>query len=217
VTRRYLCGETRANDVTLPDHAVSVVPVLTTPDGARFMIRNALLLTMLAAPLAAQDAPRFQPSGRGTSVIEMMVPEGATVVPKIRLDYGQPHLRGRVLHTETLVPYGKVWRTGANATSTLETDLDLMLGKIHLTKGRYAMFTMPTAEGWQLILQKDVGQGADAYDAKNDIVRLPLRLRTMATPVEGLTMWLVPASTGMRGELRILWGTTELSIDWMAM
>lgn len=181
------------------------------------MMRHALLLTMLAAPLAAQNAPRFQPSGRGTSVIEMMVPEGATVVPKIRLDYGQPHLRGRVLHTDSLVPYGKVWRTGANATSTLETDLDLMLGKIHVTKGKYALFTMPTAQGWQLILQKDVGQGADAYDAKNDIVRLPLRMRTMATPIEGLTMWLVPASSGLRGELRILWGATELSIDWMAM
>jgi hypothetical protein len=181
------------------------------------MMRHALLLSLLAAPLAAQNAPRFQPSGRGTSVIEMMVPEGATVVPKIRLDYGQPHLRGRVLHTDSLVPYGKVWRTGANATSTLETDLDLMLGKIHVTKGKYALFTMPTAQGWQLILQKDVGQGADAYDAKNDIVRLPLRMRTMATPVEGLTMWLVPASAGLRGELRILWGTTELSIDWMAM
>lgn len=181
------------------------------------MIRNAMLLLMLAAPLTAQDAPRFQPSGRGTSVIEMMVPEGATVVPKIRLDFGQPHLRGRVLHTDSLVPYGKVWRAGANATSTLETDLDLMLGTTHLVKGRYAMFTMPTAQGWQLIVQKDVGQGADAYDAKNDIVRLPLRLRTMATPVEALTMWLIPARAGLRGELRIVWGTTELSIDWMAM
>ena len=217
MTRRYLCGETHANHVTLPDHSVPAVPVLTTPDGVMPMMRHALLLSLLAAPLAAQNAPRFQPSGRGTSVIEMMVPEGATVVPKIRLDYGQPHLRGRVLHTDSLVPYGKVWRTGANATSTLETDLDLMLGKIHVTKGKYALFTMPSAQGWQLILQKDVGQGADAYDAKNDIVRLPLRMRTMATPIEGLTMWLVPASAGLRGELRILWGTTELSIDWMAM
>ncbi len=181
------------------------------------MIRHTLLFTLLAAPLTAQDAPRFQPSGRGTSVIEMMVPEGTTVVPTIRLDYGQPHLRGRTLHTETLVPYGKVWRTGANATSTLETDLDLMLGNAHLTKGRYALFTMPTKDGWQLIVQKDAGQGAGEYDAKADVARIPLRVRTLATPVEGLTMWLVPASAGLRGELRMLWGTTELSLDWMAM
>ncbi len=181
------------------------------------MIRDAMLLTLFAAPLVAQDAPRFQPSGRGTSVVEMMVPEGTTVVPKIRLDFGQPHLRGRTLHTETLVPYGKVWRTGANATSTLETDLDLMLGTVHLAKGRYALFTLPSAQGWQLILQKDAGQGADAYDPKNDVARIPLRLRLMATPVEGLTMWLVPASAGLRGELRIVWGSTELSADWMVM
>jgi hypothetical protein len=181
------------------------------------MIRHALLLTVLTAPLAAQDAPRFQPSGRGTSEIEMMVPEGTTVVPKIRLDFGQPHLRGRTLHTETLVPYGQVWRTGANATSTLQTDVELMFGNVHLMKGRYALFTLPTASGWQLILQKDVGQGVGDYDAKNDVARIPLRVRTMATPIDGLTMWLVPASTGLRGEIRILWGTTELSADWMAM
>jgi len=181
------------------------------------MIRYALPLVLLAAPLAAQDAPRFQPSGRGTSEIEMMVPEGTTAVPKIRLDWGQPHLRGRTLHTETLVPYGELWRLGANATTTLTTDLDLMFGNAHLTKGRYALFAMPTREGWTLVIQKDAGQGIGDYDAKDDVARVPLRVRTMATPVEGLTMWLVPASSGLRGELRIVWGSTELSTDWMAM
>jgi len=181
------------------------------------MIRHALLLTVLAAPLAAQDAPRFQPSGRGTSEIEMMVPEGTTVVPKIRLDWGQPHLRGRSFPAESLVPMDQVWRLGANATTTLTTDLMLMFGQAHLAKGRYALFVLPTAAGWQLIIQKDEGQGVGDYSADKDIVRVPLQHRTMATPVEGLTMWLVPASSGMRGELRIVWGSHELSTAWMAM
>lgn len=181
------------------------------------MIRHALLLTVLATPLAAQDASRFQPSGRGTSEIEMMVPEGTTVVPKIRLDWGQPHLRGRGFPADSLVPMGQVWRLGANATTTLSTDLDLMFGNVHLNKGRYALFALPTPNGWHLIIQKDAGQGIGDYDQAMDVARIPLRHRTMATPVEGLTMWLVPASTGLRGELRIVWGAHELSADWMAM
>jgi hypothetical protein len=185
----------------------------------RHLILPGLMLLVTTLPAAGQDAARFAPSGRGTSTITLMLPEGATdTTPKvIRLDYGQPHLRGRTLHTDSLVPYGTLWRTGANTTTTLHTDFMIMFGNHHLAAGRYAVFTLPARDGWQLILQKDEGQGAEGYDAAKDVARVPLRHRVMSTPVEGLTMLLVPAMSGLRGELRILWGTDELTTEWSAM
>jgi hypothetical protein len=92
-----------------------------------------------------------------------------------------------------------------------------MFGNSHLPAGRYAVFTMPARDGWQLILQRDIGQTTADYDAANDVARVPLRHRAMTTPVESLTMSLIPAMNGLRGELRIVWGSHELSTEWSAM
>jgi hypothetical protein len=181
-------------------------------------MRHVLLLSILvAAPVAAQEAARFAPSGRATSTITLMNPPEGVAPRRITVDYGQPHLRGRTLHTDSLVPYGTLWRTGANATTTLTTDYTLMLGTHHLPAGRYAVFTLPEREGWQLILQRDEGQQAAEYDASKDVARVPLRLRTLATPVESFTISLVPAMSGLRGELRLSWGSHELTTEWSAM
>lgn len=176
-----------------------------------------LALGAIALPVTAQDAARFAPSGRGTSAITLMNPPEGTPARGIKVDFGQPHLRGRTLHTDSLVPYGQLWRTGANATTTLETDYALMFGATHLAPGRYAVFTLPARDGWTLILQRDEGQQAAEYDQAKDVARVPLRVRTLATPVESFTMSLVPAMSGLRGELRLVWGTTELSAEWSVM
>jgi hypothetical protein len=189
----------------------------------------------LAAPIAAptlhaQGAPtlRPQPSGRGTSEIALVYPQGqapqgaaaaAPAAPKvIRLDYGQPHLRGRTLHTDSLVPYDVPWRTGANGSTTLRTDVDLTLGGAAIPAGTYVLFTLPTRAGWKLIVQRNEAQSATAYDAKLDVARVDLRRRTLATPLESLTMWVVPSTQpgAARGELRLAWGAEELSVDWVA-
>jgi hypothetical protein len=173
-----------------------------------------LACLVTAAPVAAQDAPRLAPSTRGTTAVSEMAADGAT--PRmIRLDWGQPHLRGRALHTDSLVPYGEVWRTGANATTMLHTDFEMMLGTAHLGAGSYALFTLPSADGWQLLIQKDIGQTIADYTADNDLARIPLGMRTLAAPIESLTMWLIPAPDAAQGELRMAWGMTELSVEWM--
>lgn len=170
----------------------------------------------LAPSAAAQDAERFAPSGRGTSSVTLMQAEGMPAV-SISVDFGQPHLRGRVLHTDSLVPHGTVWRTGANGTTILDTGLELRIGGVTLPKGRYALFTLPNASGWTLILQADVGQTIGDYDAAKDLVRADMRHHTLQTPVESLSIWLIPATTGLRGELRLAWGTTEVAVDWAAV
>jgi len=180
-----------------------------------------LALTLIVATsLPAQGVLRAAPSTRATSEVTLSYPEGqapADAKPlTLRLDYGQPHLRGRTLHTDSLVPYEKPWRSGANAATRLTTDVDLVLGGTSLAKGTYVLFTLPSRTGWKLIVQKNGPRPEVTYDAANDIARIDLRHRTMADPVESLTMSLVPAAGAgpARGELRVSWGTFLVSTDW---
>lgn len=176
--------------------------------------------------LAAQQGLRPALSGRATSVVSLTVPreQPAQAAPAtaqteppvtIALDYGQPHLRGRTLHTDSLVPYDKAWRTGANDPTTLTTGVDLVVGGATLPVGKYVLYTLPTRGDWKLIIQKSAKQTAD-YDPALDVARVDLRRRALAEPVESLTMWLIPspAPGKAQGELRLAWGASMLSTTW---
>jgi hypothetical protein len=186
-----------------------------------------LLLSVTAAgALTAQSNLKPAPSGRGTSVVTLTVPRDpnapappatASAEPiTIKLDYGQPHLRGRTLHVDTLlVPYDRVWRTGANDPTTLTTGVDLVIGGATIPAGAYVIYTLPTRGDWKLILQKSAGQTAE-YNQALDVARIDLKRQNLAEPVESLTMWLIPSTAPGKGagELRLAWGKTAVSTTW---
>jgi hypothetical protein len=181
------------------------------------------LVTLSASTLSAQAVQRPQPSGLAITQVTLAYPAGQAPADSknsvIRLEYGQPHLRGRTMFTPDLVPYDKAWRTGANGLTTLTTDVNLTIGTATVPPGTYALFTLPSQSGWKLIFQKSVGQSATEYSETNDVTRVDLRVEQLSSPIESLTMWLIPATdtTGSaRGELRIAWGTTGLSVPWTA-
>lgn len=134
----------------------------------------------------------------------------------IRIDYGQPHLRGRQLHTDSLVPYDKPWRTGAGESTKLTTDVDFVLGGKSIPKGSYVLYTLPGKTAWKLIVQRSVGQSAMAYADSNDVARIDLRRTTLPYSIESFTMWLIPSRDPgpAKGELRFSWGNDQLSTDW---
>ena len=186
------------------------------------------VLSLAITPaLAAQPGLRPAASGRATSVVTLSVPrpepapgaQPATAPSEppvtIALDYGQPHLRGRTLHTDSLVPYDKPWRTGANDPTTLTTGVDLVVGGATIPAGKYVLYTIPSRGDWKLIIQKPAGQTAE-YNPAHDVARVDLRRRALAEPVESLTMWLVPSTAPgkAQGELRIAWGATLVSTTW---
>ena len=140
---------------------------------------------------------------------------------RIIIDYGQPHLRGRnVIGMPGVVPWDSVWRTGANLATQLSTEVDMTIGTTFVPRGVYSLFSLPTRNGWKLVISKAVLQWGTDYDPSKDFARIDLRQRTLAEPVESLTFWLVPAienppsKTFPHGVLRFAWGTTELSTDW---
>ena len=189
----------------------------------------ALVLSLAASDaLTAQAGLRPSPSGRATSVVTLAVPRpqpapnAQPAAPPaneppitIALDYGQPHLRGRTLHTDSLVPYDKPWRTGANDPTTLTTGVGLVVGGATIPAGKYVLYTIPTRGDWKLIIQKSAGQTAE-YKPELDVARVDLRRRALAEPIESLTMWLIPSTApgNASGELRLAWGATLVSTTW---
>ena len=139
---------------------------------------------------------------------------------RIAISYGQPHARGRKIEGG-LVPADTVWRFGANAATTLHTDLDISLGDLKLPRGDYSLFVLYARSAYSLIVNRGTGQWGTDRDPAKDIGRVALTSRTMAEPEQSLTIYLVPEApqptTGyaeLRGTLRIKWGTTELTAGW---
>ena len=131
---------------------------------------------------------------------------------KITINYSAPSKRNRVIMGE-LVPYGKVWRTGANAATTLTTEGDLMIGTVHVPAGTYTLFTIPGEKEWTLIVNKQTGQWGTAYDAKQDLLRVPLTVTTTSTPVEKFTFMVEPGPSG--GTLAYAWGNRRFAVPFM--
>ncbi|HEV2149347.1 MAG TPA: DUF2911 domain-containing protein [Longimicrobiaceae bacterium] len=175
------------------------------------MIRTRIARTLLAfastvaigfaGELAAQQQPVASP--RDTARMEAA---GATVL----VDYGRPYMRGRKI-MGGLVPYGKVWRTGANAATTLVTEADLRIGDTEVPKGTYTLYTLPTAEGWHLIVNRQTGQWGTQYDPAQDLARIPMRVTRLRRPVEQFTIALEPGKGGP-GEMVLTWENTRASV-----
>jgi Protein of unknown function (DUF2911) len=121
------------------------------------------------------------------------------------VDYGRPSKRGRTIFGG-LVPYGQVWRTGADAATQFTTTRDLTIGGTDLRTGSYTLWTLPTETGATLIVNAEVGQWGTDYHVKHDVARIPMTVRRLDQPVERFTIDLTSAGGG---ELRMRWDTTE--------
>jgi prepilin-type processing-associated H-X9-DG protein len=122
------------------------------------------------------------------------------------VDYGRPALRGRNVWVNGVLG-DTIWRTGANAATQLRTDADLTIGGATVPAGIYTLWTRTTPRGYELIVNKQAGQWGTEYHADRDLVRVPLREATVATPAERFTIELDPPGT-----LSLTWGTRQLSV-----
>jgi len=122
--------------------------------------------------------------------------------------YGRPFKKNRDIFGG-LVPYGKVWRTGADEATTLTTTGEITLGGLKLPKGSYAIFTVPSKDDkWQLIVNKNAKQwGAFTYDPRDDLGKTTLAVGADKPAVEQLTIGLA-ASGDDAGSLSISWDHT---------
>jgi hypothetical protein len=131
---------------------------------------------------------------------------------KITIAYGRPYKKGRDVWGG-LVPWDKVWRTGADEATTLTTDGDIRLGTLKVPKGSYALFTIPSQKkSWQLIVNKNPKQwGAFTYDAKDDLGKTEMKVGSGAEPVEQLTISIEPNGPN-KATLKLAWDDLLASV-----
>lgn len=141
-------------------------------------IRHALLLAFLlyTASLAAQiRTPAPSPAATVSQVVGLS---------KITIEYSRPSVKGRKIFGD-LVPYDKVWRTGANRITTVQFEKDMSVNGQKIAAGTYGLYTFPGPKSWVLAFNSDSKQwGAYEYDDKKDVLRLSVKSEKTAKPVE---------------------------------
>lgn len=132
---------------------------------------------------------------------------GATLV----VDYGRPAKRGRRVFGG-IVPFNRVWRTGANRATHFTTDRTLNFGNALLPPGHYTLWTIPAESGWTLVVNNQTGQWGTDHDPRFDRFRVPMQVTSLGAPVERFTIVVEP--TGAGGVIRLRWDTVEASVPF---
>ena len=163
-----------------------------------------LVLTALAltSPLLAQEKkPRVSPHETVNATVD-----GA----KITIVYGRPYTKDPKSGEKRkiwggLVPYGKVWRLGADEATILTTDKDISIGGTAITPGSYSLYLWPEESGAKLIVNKQTGQWGTKYDEKQDLVRIEMKEEPANKPVDQFTIVVD------NGVLKLMWEDRQYS------
>jgi hypothetical protein len=131
---------------------------------------------------------------------------------RLAVNYGRPSVRGRKI-MGSVVPYGKVWRTGANAATGFTTQADLRFGNVIVPSGSYTLYSLPSSKQWKLIVNKQTGQWGTVYNEKLDVARMSLKKKMLKDISEKFTITLERTSD-KAGVMKLSWEKTQLSVDF---
>ncbi len=134
---------------------------------------------------------------------------------EFKVDYYAPSMHGRKV-MGGLVPFGEVWCTGANIATGFTLGADIQMGTLKLPKGEYSIWTLPTAQEWTLIVNKETGQFHLNYNATLDFGRTKMELKTLPEAVETFRVELRDEG-GKKGRLALMWENTEASIPFTVL
>ena len=130
-----------------------------------FPLLSFLIILLITAPLSAQNDKTLRPSPPAEA-------KGMIGSAQVDINYSTPSVKGRKIWGE-LVPYGQVWRTGANEATVFETSQDLNINGKVLKAGKYGLFTIPGEKEWTFIFNSVWDQwGAFKYDSSKDVLRI---------------------------------------------
>jgi hypothetical protein len=166
-----------------------------------------LLLVVFAAAEAQIQTPAASPAASVSTTV------GLT---DVKINYARPKMKGRKIFGEGgdfLVPYGQLWRTGANAGTVITFSDDVTVGDKSLKKGDYLLLTIPGASEWTVILYSDPSMGGNtaAYDQSKDAVRLTAKSAKLADRVETFTVNITDISDdNTKANIEVAWENTSV-------
>ena len=178
----------------------------------KIMCRAFALLLLASLPLgaAANSAGLSQPAPWQTDAGKPLPSPPAVAETKLAgkalvIHYNAPSARGRKI-MGGLVPYGQVWRTGANPATSFTTEADLTVGALRVPAGKYTLYTLPAAPGtpWMLIVNKETGQWGTVYHEAQDLGRTPMQQGNLAAPQETMSLSF-EKTTSASTQLHVRW------------
>lgn len=134
---------------------------------------------------------------------------------KIKVCYGSPRSRGRTMIGGPPVPYGQLWRTGANEPTTIRASGPIAIAGVAVATGVASVYSVPGPETWEIVVNGSTNQwGIESeYPIAAELGRRVVPSRSSNEPIETLTLWFEKSSSGDRGlELVLAWETTEVRI-----
>ncbi len=161
-----------------------------------------ILTTLVSFTALAQQKPVASPP----AVVKQKVGD-----VEVMIKYAQPSVKGRLVfgtkEQKALVPYGEVWRTGANEATTIEFSKDVTVQGKSLAKGVYSLLTIPGESDWTIIFNNDSKMwGAYTYAAAKDALRINAKASSESATTEMMTISVSPS-----GQVKIAWDKTSTS------
>ena len=130
----------------------------------------------------------------------------------VTIEYSRPGVKGRTIFGD-LIPYGEIWRTGANASTKLTVSDDVKIGGQEVPAGTYALYTIPNETEWTIIIHKNTTHwGVGGYDKAEDLARLTVTPSKLANTVESLTIDF-GTFTEAGAKMNLSWANTSVSFD----
>jgi hypothetical protein len=189
-----------------PNGRITAADARETTEQTRTQRTVFLDVGALAKSFASADR-----SGKGLGAASPnVIAKGTVGGQPMVVSYGSPRRRGRII-LGAVVPYDKVWRTGANEATVLTFDKDMRIGGARVPAGAYSIWTIPQRDGTvQLIINRQHGQWGTDYNPAQDLVRVPMKASTAPAPQENflIDIW----GSGSSGELRISWDAFVWSV-----
>ena len=162
-----------------------------------------LLLWSASVASAQEKKPRPSPPAKA----ECKLSGGKDIT----VDYSSPRAKGRKIFGG-LVPYGQVWRAGANEATTFATSSDITVGGKTVPAGKYTIFAIPGEDKWTLVISKKSGEWGTAYPGPdNDLARIDMKVSKTSAPVENFTIAF--DQNGNACTMRMEWENTQASVD----
>jgi len=176
-------------------------------DGMNTTLKRGLILSFYLAAFATAATPSHAQLASPTARAGCKFPDGKTIT----VNYSSPRMRGRKIFGD-LVPFGEVWRAGADDATSFVTNADVMVGGKTVPAGRYTIFTLPTSAKWTLIVSKQTGEWGIPYPGeKYDFARAEMKISRLASRVENFTISF--DSAGSSCTMKLDWETTRASIE----
>lgn len=172
------------------------------------MIKNLLsasIISLMFIPASAQSLKIPAPSPLQTVT-------QAFALGEIKIEYSRPSVKGRVIFGD-LVPYGKIWRTGANAATKITLSDDLNIGGKDIKAGTYALYSIPNQNEWEVMLYSDLALGGNTadYDATKETARFKIKPAAMADKMETFTI-AINNIANTSCSIDMIWDKTRISI-----